>query len=74
MVTQRDVQRRIDGSIDVEFYRDRGLAERRDVLRAFFRGLVRSPAMILRLTQRECDLHHTAPDSSRLFRMAPDPV
>jgi hypothetical protein len=34
---QQDIRRRLDGSIDIDFYRQRGLMERRTVMRGFFR-------------------------------------
>ncbi len=36
-----DVRRRPDGSIDIEFYRDQGLAERRAEMKAMLKGIVR---------------------------------
>jgi hypothetical protein len=39
MFAQPDIRRRHDGSIDVDFYRQAGLTERRLVMTDFFRGL-----------------------------------
>jgi hypothetical protein len=38
MAAQQDIRRRIDGSIDIDFYRQKGLSERRVVMTGFFRG------------------------------------
>jgi hypothetical protein len=39
MLTQhQDIRRRIDGSIDIDFYRQAGLTERRVVMTNFFGG------------------------------------
>jgi len=39
MLTQRqDIRRRHDGSIDIDFYRQQGLMERRAVMTNFFSG------------------------------------
>jgi hypothetical protein len=39
MLTQRhDIRRRLDGSIDIDFYRHKGLMERRAVMTNFFSG------------------------------------
>jgi hypothetical protein len=39
MPTQhQDIRRRLDGSIDIDFYRQRGLMERRIVMTGFFKG------------------------------------
>ena len=39
MLTQRqDTRRRIDGSIDIDFYRQKGLTERRSVMTNLFGG------------------------------------
>jgi hypothetical protein len=39
MFTQRqDIRRRLDGSLDIDFYRHKGLMERRAVMTDFFRG------------------------------------
>jgi len=38
MAAQQSIRRRIDGSIDIDFYRQRGLMERRVVTTGFFRG------------------------------------
>lgn len=38
MTPQPDVRRRPDGSIDIDFYRHKGLMQRRLVLTGFFRG------------------------------------
>lgn len=74
MIADGQVLRRPDGSINIEFYRDIGLAERRDVLRAFARGIACLPSKILRLTQRRCDGHHIVAGTSRLSGLAPDPA
>jgi hypothetical protein len=34
-------RRRLDGSIDIDFYRQRGLTERRVVMARFFKGLIK---------------------------------
>jgi hypothetical protein len=34
----QDIRRRPDGSIDIDFYRQRGLMERRIVMTGFFKG------------------------------------
>jgi hypothetical protein len=34
----QDIRRRLDGSIDIDFYRQRGLMERRIVMTGFFMG------------------------------------
>lgn len=34
-----DVRRRIDGSIDIEFYRDKGMMERRAEIKAFLKQI-----------------------------------
>jgi hypothetical protein len=34
----QDIRRRLDGSIDIDFYRQRGLMERRIVMTGFFKG------------------------------------
>jgi hypothetical protein len=40
MLTQRqDIRRRLDGSIDIDFYRQKGLMERRAVVTGFFSGV-----------------------------------
>ena len=39
MLEQHEVRRRLDGSIDIDFYRQRGLMERRAVMTGFFTGL-----------------------------------
>jgi hypothetical protein len=39
MIAQRQEIRRQDGSIDIDFYRQRGLTERRIMLTGFFKGL-----------------------------------
>lgn len=36
---KHEVRRRADGSIDIEFYRDAGLAERRAMIKHVFNGL-----------------------------------
>ena len=36
-----DIRRRFDGSIDIDFYRQRGLMERRAVMTHFFKGVAR---------------------------------
>jgi hypothetical protein len=41
MMTYGEVLRRIDGSIDIDFYRAQGLAERREVIKGAIRGLRR---------------------------------
>ena len=38
MAAQQDTRRRIDGSIDIDFYRQKGLMERRVVTTGFFSG------------------------------------
>jgi len=38
MIAQQDIRRRLDGSIDVDFYRQKGLTERRVVMTDFFRS------------------------------------
>ena len=38
MIAQQDIRRRIDGSLDIDFYRQKGLMERRVVMTGFFRG------------------------------------
>jgi len=38
------IHRRIDGSIDIEFYRDRGLMERRAVIKNVFGNVVKVQA------------------------------
>ncbi len=43
-MTAQDVRRRLDGSIDVEFYRDRGLAARRAAMAGFVKGAGKSLA------------------------------
>jgi hypothetical protein len=40
MLTQRqDIRRRLDGSIDIDFYRQKGLMERRVAMTGFFSGV-----------------------------------
>ena len=40
MLTQRqDIRRRLDGSIDIDFYRHKALMERRVMLTGFFSGV-----------------------------------
>jgi len=39
MLTQRRAVRRLDGSIDIDFYRQMGLMERRVVMTGFFKGV-----------------------------------
>jgi hypothetical protein len=34
----QDIRRRLDGSIDIDFYRQRGVMERRIVMSGFFKG------------------------------------
>ena len=41
MTAQDQITRRLDGSIDIDFYRQKGLMERRVVMTDFFRGMVR---------------------------------
>jgi hypothetical protein len=38
MTAQQDIRRRIDGSIDIDFYRQKGLMERRVVMTGSFRN------------------------------------
>ena len=39
MITpHQDIHRRTNGSIDIDFYREQGLMERRAVMTAFFKG------------------------------------
>ena len=38
MLTQRQDFRRLDGSIDIDFYRQKGLMERRAAMTGFFSG------------------------------------
>ena len=50
MLTQRqDIRRRLDGSIDIDFYRQKGLMERRAVMTGFFSGVgkVIRPAFVI---------------------------
>jgi hypothetical protein len=45
----QDIRRRLDGSIDIDFYRQRGLMERRIVMTRFFQGFgqfVKPPAAV----------------------------
>ena len=41
MNTHHEVRRRRDGSIDIDFYRERGLSERRVIMAEVFKGLIR---------------------------------
>jgi hypothetical protein len=38
MIAQQDIRRRLDGSTDIDFYRQKGLMERRVVMTDFFRS------------------------------------
>ena len=38
MTAQQDIRRRTDGSIDIDFYRQKGLTERRVVMTGSFRS------------------------------------
>lgn len=39
MTARHDIHRRLDGSIDIDFYRHKGLMERRLVISGFFEGV-----------------------------------
>jgi hypothetical protein len=39
---QQEIHRRPDGSIDIEFYRDKGLTERHAVIKDVFRNAVKA--------------------------------
>ena len=38
MTPHQNIRRRTNGSIDIDFYREQGLVERRAVMAAFFKG------------------------------------
>ena len=44
MLTQRQDFRRLDGSIDIDFYRQKGLMERRAAMTGFFSGAEFAPS------------------------------
>jgi len=46
-MTAQQITRRLDGSIDIDFYRQKGLMERRVVMTDFFRGTVRARKAIV---------------------------
>ena len=59
MTTQIPVRRRIDGSINIDFYRQQGLMERRIVMSGFVSGLrktVRPAIAIAMLTAAICGM------------------
>lgn len=47
MFALEEIRRREDGSIDVRFYGNRGLAERRAVIASAFRGLKRPKVVLI---------------------------
>jgi hypothetical protein len=64
---QQDVHRRLDGSIDIDFYRQRGLMERRIVMTGFFKGfgqLVKPLAAALYAAPSRDDTGWNAPTAS----------
>jgi hypothetical protein len=74
-MTQQNIRRHADGSIDIDFYRVQGESERRAATRAFGRGLARLPTIVAALAKgRLCDRDHIVHVPHRLSRLAPDPA
>lgn len=74
-MTQQDIRRRPDGSIDIDFYREQGDAERRAAMRAFGRVLQRLPSLIRVWGKpRPCDGQHIVGVVRPLSRLASDPA
>ena len=68
MLAQQDIRRRIDGSIDIDFYRHRALMERRAAMAGFFRGAGRTKwglvaAALLATALYATSLDHTGANS-----------